>query len=188
MSCVICLHSPTFLCLFTLNFFGRGNSFYFFFEKINLFLAALNLCCCPQAFSSFGKWGLLSRCSVWVSHFSGFSWWGVQAPGARASEAVDCRLSSCSWQAPEWGVSTAGAGALFPCGKWNPPRPRIKRVSSALAGRFLTTGPPGKVLPLYCWIKCYKMWMVSEVKYILNTSYILAIFCLLIYYALLFHI
>ena len=29
-------------------------------------------------------------------------------------------------------------------GMWDPPRPGIKPVSSALAGRFLTTEPPGK--------------------------------------------
>ena len=26
---------------------------------MHLFLAALGLCCCAQAFSSYGKWGLL---------------------------------------------------------------------------------------------------------------------------------
>ena len=54
-----------------------------------------------QAFSSFGKWGLLSSCGVWASHFSGFSWWGVQALGARVSVVVDRGFSSCSWQALE---------------------------------------------------------------------------------------
>ena len=29
------------------------------FFKINLFLAALGLCCCTRAFSSCGEWGLL---------------------------------------------------------------------------------------------------------------------------------
>ena len=29
-------------------------------------------------------------------------------------------------------------------GMWNLPRPGIKPMSAALAGRFLTTGPPGK--------------------------------------------
>ena len=30
---------------------------------------------------------------------------------------------------------------------WDLPGPRIKPVAPALAGRFLTTGPPGKSLP-----------------------------------------
>ena len=34
-------------------------------------------------------------------------------------------------------------------GMWLLPRPRIKLMSPALAGRFLTTGPPGKSLKFY---------------------------------------
>ena len=34
--------------------------FYFFINLFYLFLAALGLCYCMQAFSSCGKWGLLS--------------------------------------------------------------------------------------------------------------------------------
>ena len=43
-----------------------------------------------------------------------------------------CRLNSCSTEAP------------VPLGMWNLPGPGIESVSSALAGKFLTTGPPGK--------------------------------------------
>ena len=32
----------------------------------------------------------------------------------------------------------------MPCSMWDLPGPGIKPVSPALAGRFLTTGPPGK--------------------------------------------
>ena len=38
-----------------------------------LFLAALGLCCCAWAFSSFGKWGLLSSCNARASPCGGFS-------------------------------------------------------------------------------------------------------------------
>ena len=38
-----------------------------------LILAALGLCCCVQAFSSFGELGLLSSCGVGASHCGGFS-------------------------------------------------------------------------------------------------------------------
>ena len=34
----------------------------------------------------------------------------------------------------------------MPCGMWNLPGPRIEPMSPALAGRFLTTGPPGRSL------------------------------------------
>jgi len=45
------------------------------------FLAALDLHCCSQAFSSCGKWGLLSRCGTRVSHCSGFSCCRIQVQG-----------------------------------------------------------------------------------------------------------
>ena len=35
-------------------------------------------------------------------------------------------------------------GPSCPGGMWNLPRVGIEPVSPALAGRFLTTGPPGK--------------------------------------------
>ena len=47
-------------CKFTLFYlFIYLFIFYTFFKFINLFWAALDLCCCVQAFSSWGQWGLL---------------------------------------------------------------------------------------------------------------------------------
>ena len=47
------------------------------FKKIYLFIylfsAALVLHCCDQAFSSCGKWGLLSSFGIQVSHGGDFS-------------------------------------------------------------------------------------------------------------------
>ena len=40
----------------------------------------------------------------------------------------------------------SGALPSEPPGSWEPPRPEIKPVYPELAGRFLTTGPPGKSL------------------------------------------
>ena len=60
---------------------------------------------------------------------------GVAAHGlltAVTSLAVEHRLSSC------------GTRVQFPCGMWNLRGSRIKPVLPALAGRFPTTGPPGK--------------------------------------------
>ena len=48
------------------------------------------------------------------------------------SWAVECRLSSC------------GAQAQLLHSMWDLPRPGLEPMSPALAGRFLTTGPPGK--------------------------------------------
>ena len=39
-------------------FFKRGNSFFFLNKEVDLFLAALGICCCTQVFSSWDKWGL----------------------------------------------------------------------------------------------------------------------------------
>ena len=84
----------------------------------HLFLAALSLHCCSRAASS---------CSALASHCSGFS--GFQAWALECGLiAVACRLSC-----PE-------ACGIFPEQGSNlcPP---------ALAGRFLTTGPPEKFHP-----------------------------------------
>ena len=45
------------------------------------------------------------------------------------------------------GFSSRGAQAQSPCGMWDPPRAEIEPMSLALAGAFLTTGPPRKCLP-----------------------------------------
>ena len=49
-------------------------------------------------------------------------------------------------QALEGGLSSCGAGASLPLGMWDLPGPGIKIVSHALAGKFVTTEPPGKSL------------------------------------------
>ena len=81
------------------------------------------------------EWGLLfvalhglpiavtSRCRAW-------------APGARASVAVACRQ--------ELRLRSHGTWAQLLHDTWNLPGPGIKPVFLALAGRFLTTRPPGK--------------------------------------------
>ena len=43
-------------------------------------------------------------------------------------------------------LSTCGSRAQSPRGTWDPPRPGLEPVSSALAGRLSTTAPPGKPL------------------------------------------
>ena len=60
---------------------------------MHLFLAALGLRCCEQAFSSCDK------CSAQASHCSGFSRFGAQALGASASMVAVHGLSSCGARA-----------------------------------------------------------------------------------------
>ena len=110
---------------------------------IYLFLAALGLRCCARAFSSCGERGLLfvavrgllvavaSRCRA-------------QALGASASVVAARGLSCCGARAVEHRLSSCGAQASLLHGMWDLPGPGLEPVSPALAGRFLTTVPPGK--------------------------------------------
>ena len=60
-----------------------------------------------------------------------------------------CMFSSCSLQAVELGLCSCGSWAyLVPRGMWDPPGPGNEPMCPALAGWFLTTGPPGK-LPIF---------------------------------------
>ena len=85
-------------------------------------------------------------CSVWASHCGGFSCCRARALGARASVVVAHGLSSCGSRALEHRLSSCGAQAQLLRGMWDLPGPGLEPVSSALAGRFLTTVPPGKSL------------------------------------------
>ena len=58
----------------------------------------------------------------------------IAAPPIAGHRLQTRRLSSCS------------SRAQLLCGMWDLPRPGLEPVSPALAGRFSTTGPPGKPL------------------------------------------
>ena len=73
-------------------------------------------------FSSCGEQGLLSRCGARDLGHMGFS--------------------NCSSWGLEHRLSSSGKWALLLWGLWNIPRPEIKSVTPATAGRFFTTGPP----------------------------------------------
>ena len=98
--------------------------FFFKYLFIYLFLAVLGLHFSARAFSSCGKRGPLFI--------------AVRGPLTIAAFLVaehrlqTRRLSSC------------GSRAQLLRGMWDPPRPGLKPVSPALAGRFSTTAPPGK--------------------------------------------
>ena len=66
----------------------------------------------------------------------------LSAGGARASH---CGGFSCeAWALGCEGLSSCDARAYLPRGVGDLPGPRMEPVSAALAGRFLTSGPPGK--------------------------------------------
>ena len=78
------------------------------------------------ASSGCSRQGFLSSCGVWASQGSGFSGHGAQALGYVGSAAVVHRL-----------IRPGACGILVP-------RPGIEPMSPALAGGFLTPGPPRK--------------------------------------------
>ena len=105
-------------------------SFYlklFFLVAPCLCRSARALCCCTQAFSGCGKQELLSSCSSRASHCGCFSCCRVWALGHTWPTVVVAQGLNCS----------SACGILIP---W----PGIEPESPGLAGRFLTTGPPGK--------------------------------------------
>ena len=106
-------------------FFLRNSFFFFNYLFIYLFIfAVLDLHFCARAFSSCGKRGplfivvhgpLTIAASLFAEH-----------------RLQTRRLSSC------------GPWAQLLCSMWDLPRPGLKPVSPALAGRLSTTAPPGK--------------------------------------------
>ena len=109
--------------------YDKHNEPFFFFKKTALYLFMCVFGCAGSSLSDvcFLYFWLVEatlRCSARASHCSGFS-----CGRARALERM---LSSC------------GTRAYLPRGMWDLPGPGIEPVSPALAGGFLTTGPPGK--------------------------------------------
>ena len=87
-------------------------------------MAVLSLRFCARAFSSCGKWGPLFI--------------AVRGPlTVAASLVAEHRLQMHR-------LSNCGSRAQLLRGMWDLPRPGLEPVSPALAGRFLTTVPPGK--------------------------------------------
>ena len=72
-------------------------------------------------------------------------------------------------------LRSQGPQAGLPLGMWDRPGPGIELVSPALAGRFVTTGPPGKLLDeitLCCGDCPAHRWMFSSIRglYSLNAG------------------
>ena len=104
-----------------------------------ILLTALGLLCFVLTFFSCSKQGyqlcelLIEVDSLIAEHRSQVQW---------ASVVVAHRYSSCGSWALEHRLSSCGAQALLLCGMWNLPRPGIKPMSPALAGRSLLPVPP----------------------------------------------
>ena len=114
------------------SFFFFLNNLYFIYLFIYLFLAVLGLCFCARAFSSCGKRGPLFIV--------------VRGPlTIVASLVAEHRLQTRR-------LSSCGSRAHLLHGMWDSPRPGLEPVFPALAGRFSTTAPPGKPVPVLKWI------------------------------------
>ena len=87
-------------------------------------MAVLGLRFCVRALSSCGKRGPL-----FIAVRGPLT---IAAPPVAERRLQTRRLSSC------------GSRAQLLRGMWDLPRPGLEPVSPALAGRFLTTAPPGK--------------------------------------------
>ena len=82
--------------------------------------------------------GYLS-CGAQASPYGGSSRCRAQAQAARA-----LGFNRSGFQALEHKLSGCGGWVQPPHDMWNPPRPEMATVSLILAGRLLTTEPPGK--------------------------------------------
>ena len=97
-------------------------------------MAVLGLHFCARAFSSCGEWGPLFI--------------AVRRPlTVVASPVAEHRLQTRR-------LSSCGSRAYLLCGMWDLPRLGLEPVSAALAGRFLTTAPPGKPTRLHLYTLC----------------------------------
>ena len=123
-------HQLTFFTFLSSNVLS---CFYFFKDQKPFFFVYFWLCWAFTAacgLSWLWEQGLLSSCGVGASHCSDFSCFRAQALGCV-------------------GFSSCGAWAQVLYGTRDLPRPGIRHVSSALPGRFLTSGPPGKSYPTF---------------------------------------
>ena len=121
-----------------------------FFYFSYLFLGMLGLCCCAQAFSSYGMWRLLSRCSAWASHCGSFS-----CCKARALWCMD--LSSCGTWA-QWLQNICSVAPWHVESSW---ARDWTHVCPVLAGRILTIGPPARFQMIFWFNNFLKLFFPS---------------------------
>ena len=123
---------------------------------IYLFMAVLGLSFCARVFSSCGMRGPLFI--------------AVRGPlTIMASLVAEHRLQTCR-------LSNCGSWAQSLHGMWDLPRPGVKPVSPALAGRFSTTAPPGKPFFFFLYGLCFKS-ILSHMS-IVTPSFLSFLFCM----------
>ena len=130
--------------------------FFFFFIVLFIYFWLYWVFAAAQTFSSCGEQELLSSCTAWASHCSGFSWCRAQALAcagfSTCSIQAQCAgFSTCSIQAQQlWllgsrpQLNSCGPWAQLLCGIWGLPGSGIEPMFPAVAGRFFTTVSPGQ--------------------------------------------
>ena len=118
--------------------------FFFLMRKCFVLFCCVGSSLLCAGFLQLWRAGAILRSGVWVSICSSFSCCRAGALGVWASVVAARGLSSCGSRALERSLSSCGAWAQLFCSMWDLPRPGLEPVSPALAGRFLTTVPPGK--------------------------------------------
>ena len=73
-----------------------------------------------------------------------------------------------------WGFSSCSMQTQLPRSMWNLPCPGLELVSLALAGRFLTAGPPGKSLYGPFWLSTRSQLLGNIESYFSSNSQLLA--------------
>ena len=106
-------------------------------------MVSLGLHCCARAFSSCREWGLLFVAVLRLTITVASPVW-EQSLGSQPSIVPSHRLSNCGLWALEHRLRSCGTWALLLYSMQDLPRSGIKPVSPVLAGRFLSTVPPGK--------------------------------------------
>ena len=116
---------------FIYSIFDRNSflPFYSFLKFYLLFIFLLNLHCFSWACLLLRQDGATLCRSAWVSYCSGFSYCGARALGMQTSIIVVHGISSCSWQALEYWLSSCGRGTQLLHGIWDLPVPGIVLVS-----------------------------------------------------------
>ena len=118
---------------------ANSHALFFNLQLIYLFLAVLGPCCCLGFPLTVVSGTTLQLWYVVVTSLA-----AEHGQGARASIVMVHGLSSCSSQALEHKLSSCFVQALLLLGMWDLPKSRIKPVSPALTGKFITTEPPNK--------------------------------------------
>ena len=108
---------------------------------IYLCLAVLDLWCCTSFSLALGSRGH-SICSALASHCGGCS---CEPQGLGHPDSAGVGLHSCGSWALEDTINNCGPRASQLHSLWDLPRSGIEFASPALAGRFFTAEPPGKL-------------------------------------------